>query len=112
MVERAVRFQRRHMASTGRTEQIADMLQHFHAGDSSDREEVIVTVRTRVAQFVDTEDYDDASVTELWELYVAHVSQLRAICADHSLSHTRSAMLTEEEVMVSLERRVAMKDGY
>lgn len=101
VVERAARFQRRHMPDTDHDGQLADVLEEMHTDNEDADEEVMAAVRDRVSEFVDTRDYDDATITGIWELYNTYVSQLRAICADHTLSNSRSAMLTEEEAAVS-----------
>ncbi|KAI0335366.1 RdRP-domain-containing protein [Cubamyces sp. BRFM 1775] len=44
--------------------------------------------------------YDDAAVTSVWELFQAYASRLRAICADHTLSNSRTTMLSEEEAVM------------
>ncbi|KAH9944464.1 RNA dependent RNA polymerase-domain-containing protein [Epithele typhae] len=68
--------------------------------EDSDVDEVEVAVRQRVDEFIYTEDRDDAAVEDIWKLYVSFTSQLRTICADHTLSNDRSRMLTEEEAAV------------
>ncbi|KAI0757093.1 RdRP-domain-containing protein [Daedaleopsis nitida] len=100
MVERVVRLQRRHLPDAKHDERVADMLNHFHAEAPSVDDDVVYAVQERVADFIATDDYDDETIISIWELYNTYVSQLRAICADHTLSHTRSAMLTEEEAVV------------
>ncbi len=99
VVQRAARFQRRHMPDTDQDGQLADVLALIYA-DEEDADDVAGAVRDRVAEFIHTNEYDDATITDIWELYNTYVSQLRAICADNTLSHSRSAMLTEEEAVV------------
>ncbi|KAI0651763.1 RdRP-domain-containing protein [Trametes meyenii] len=71
----------------------------FRASQPSRRgNAVFEAVRGRVAGFIRPNDFDDATVTSIWELYCTYASRLRAICADHTLS--RSAILTEEEAVV------------
>ncbi|KAI0724458.1 RdRP-domain-containing protein [Cerioporus squamosus] len=100
VVERAARFQRRHMPGTDQAGQLADVLDQMYADDEEADDEVAGSVRDRVAEFIHTDDYDNATITNLWGLYNTYVSELRAICADHTLSHSRSAMLTEEEAVI------------
>jgi RNA-dependent RNA polymerase len=54
----------------------------------------------RVAGFIPLGRHDDDLVAEIWELYCNYASQLQTLCADHTLSHERNAMLTEEEAVV------------
>jgi hypothetical protein len=35
-----------------------------------------------------------------WEIFSRYVSELRNICASHTLSHSKSAMLTKEEAII------------
>lgn len=44
--------------------------------------------------------HEDDLVAELWELFENYKSQLQTICADHTLSNAKNAMLTEEEAVV------------
>lgn len=89
------------MPDANHDEQVNDMLDHFYADEPTAENGVTNAVQDRVADFIQTDDYDDDTIIGIWELYNTYVSQLRAICADHTLSHTRSAMLTEEEAVVS-----------
>ncbi|RPD82652.1 RdRP-domain-containing protein [Lentinus tigrinus ALCF2SS1-7] len=99
VVERAANFQRRHMPGTDHESQLAEVLDQMYADDEAEDDEAMAAVRDRVGEFVETSDYNDTTIAEIWELYNTYVSQLRAICADHTLSHSRSAMLTEEEAV-------------
>ncbi len=102
IAERTVHFQHRHMPGVNHEEQVADVLNHFYAVEPYRQTEVTDAVEDHVAEYIHIGDeYDDATIVGIWELYNTYVSQLRAICADHTLSHTRSAMLTEEEAVVS-----------
>ena len=99
-VQRAARFQRRHMRHADQDE-YANILELFdEEADMEDR--IAVAVQERVSEFISTDEYDDDLISRIWDLYKSYTSQLRAICADHTLEHRRSAMLTEEEVVVSL----------
>ena len=100
VVQRAARFQHRHMPGIDHEGQLAEVLDQMH-GDEDLNDDVVATVRDRVAEFIDPSDYDSATITGIWELYNTYVSNLRALCPDHTLSHSRSAMLTEEEAVVS-----------
>ncbi|OBZ79741.1 putative RNA-dependent RNA polymerase 1 [Grifola frondosa] len=79
---------------------IEDVLHEFYSDGPRQDDEVLLAVQHRVSEFISTDDYDDDTITGIWELYQSYVSRLRAICADHTLSHSRSAMLTEEEAVI------------
>lgn len=57
-------------------------------------------IEERVAEFTDTRDIQEQDIEHASELFGKYVSELRTICASHTLSSARSAMLTEEEAMV------------
>ena len=96
--QRAVRFQRRHM---DHEDQLADIQSQF-AYTKVPRENVVAqAVQRRVSEFIDTDTYDNKTIKDIWEMYNSYISQLRAICADFTLAPSRSAMLSEEEVVVS-----------
>jgi RNA-dependent RNA polymerase len=63
-----------------------------------DRDTLYLTVEERVQEFgIDTE----ANISEdTREIFGRYVSELRNICASHTLSHSKSAMLTEEEAII------------
>ena len=82
-------------------DEYANILELFdEEADMEDR--IAVAVQERVSEFISTDEYDDDLISRIWDLYKSYTSQLRAICADHTLEHRRSTMLTEEEVVVSL----------
>ena len=95
------RVQRQHLRS-GEGDTIAAFLQQFRRRESDmDDDEVYVAVRDHVSGYISAQaPYDDAAVTNAWELFQAYASRLRAICADHTLSNSRTTMLSEEEAVV------------
>ncbi|CDO72330.1 hypothetical protein BN946_scf184977.g27 [Trametes cinnabarina] len=98
-VNRVERFQRRHMG--GDTEgTAAEFFARFQQGDQREPGHVFLTVQDRVADLIDPADYNLETVTAVWELYKTYISRLRGICADHTLSNSRTSMLTEEEAVV------------
>lgn len=99
-VDRAARYQLRHMRQAGQ-DFLPTILAQFRTNGSSEEDVVFDAVRHHVAGFIDPRSYDRATVTSIWELYNSYVSRLRAICADHALENSRTAMLTEEEAVVS-----------
>ncbi|KAF9821946.1 hypothetical protein IEO21_00376 [Rhodonia placenta] len=75
-VTRASRFQRRNLED-GHELTLADILDGFQE-----------------------DNVDEDVISRLWELFEYYSSRLRTICADHTLSDSRSAMLTEEEAVI------------
>ncbi|KAK7693714.1 hypothetical protein QCA50_003286 [Cerrena zonata] len=59
---------------------------------------VYTRVKEIIAHAADQPDVD--IIFELWDLLQQYTSQIQSICADHTLSHARNALLTEEEVTV------------
>ncbi|KAJ8482744.1 hypothetical protein ONZ51_g5138 [Trametes cubensis] len=95
------RVQRQHLRS-GEGDTIAAFLQQLRRRESDmDDDEVYVAVRDHVSGYISAQaPYDDAAVTNAWELFQAYASRLRAICADHTLSNSRTTMLSEEEAVI------------
>ncbi len=105
-VDRAARYQIRHMRQDGQ-DVLPTILAQFRANRFGEEDEVFNAVRDHIAGFIYSGSYDQATVTSTWELYNSYVSRLRAICADHALENSRTAMLTEEEAVVSTCSRVS-----
>ena len=78
-------------------EQVIDA---FHRLINYEDDSVPMVVAERVSQFIGLGRHEDDLVAEVWELYVGYVSELTAICVDHTLSYAKNAMLTEEEVVI------------
>ncbi|KAI9062979.1 RdRP-domain-containing protein [Trametes sanguinea] len=93
------RFQRRHLGADSEST-AAEFFARFQSADDRQASEIFIVVQERVEEFIDPAAYDQAAVTANWELYRTYVSRLRAICADHTLSNSRTAMLTEEEAVI------------
>lgn len=110
IVQRAGRSQRRRMRKPGNQhDHPPDILEQFYDEPLVDNE-VGIVIQQRIADFIDPDDYDDDFICHIWDLYNSYASQLRAICADHTLEHKRAGMLTEEEAVVwSLFARVLPK---
>lgn len=98
IVQRVGRSQRRRMRKENQPDQRADVLEQFYNEPLND--DVGIVIQQRVAEFIDPDEYDDGFIWQVWELYSSYASRLRAICADHTLEHKRTAMLTEEEAVV------------
>lgn len=73
---------------------------NFHAAEPVEEDELTLAVFERVSAFIAVGRHEDAVIIELWELFQQYASQLQSVCADHTLSSAKGAMLTEEEVVV------------
>ncbi|KAI0936237.1 hypothetical protein AcV5_004426 [Taiwanofungus camphoratus] len=95
------RFQRRQTAD-GNDLTFDDIIRDFYSSEPRADDNVRLVVQHRISEFIAIreEDVDRSVILGLWELFGSYVSQLRAICADHTLSHTRAAILTEEEAVI------------
>lgn len=93
------RRQRRRL-NEGQEYTINEVLHDFSQDVYADEDPVNISLLERVAGFIPIGKHDEGVVAEIWELYRNYVSQLQTICADHTLSHERGAMLTEEEAIV------------
>ncbi|TBU35150.1 RdRP-domain-containing protein [Dichomitus squalens] len=98
-VQRVARRQRRHMHNANQDDEYADVLELLHDETPMD-DRTAVAVQERISEFISPDEYDGDFIRRIWDLYKSYTSQLRAICADHTLEHKRSAMLTEEEVVI------------
>ncbi|KAI0778083.1 RdRP-domain-containing protein [Trametes elegans] len=96
--KRVARKQRRHMQNGAATAE--DIWARFNTDEPDEDAVVVQTVRHRVEEFINPKQYDKATVTGMYHLYSTYVSRLRAICASHTLSNLRTAMLTEAEAVV------------
>lgn len=104
IAQRAGREQRHHIQDADRDVQVADILDQFYQEPPYGTGSVEEVVEDRVSEFMRTDENDDDTIIEMWELYNSYTAQLRVLCADHTLSHLRSSMLTEEEAVVSRGR--------
>lgn len=101
-VTRASRFQRRNLED-GHELTLADILDGFRTPEPHHDNGVQLTVKHRVSEFIilpEEDNVDEDVISRLWELFEYYSSRLRTICADHTLSDSRSAMLTEEEAVI------------
>lgn len=90
-------------AKRNRAEEDSDLIEkftHFDL-DSARDDPVFDAVEYRVQDFIDTygpwETDDTALINQLFERYT---SELQGICAANTLSHARSALLSEEEAVI------------
>jgi len=81
-------------------EGLQDSLGNFNLADARE-DDLFSVVENHVQEFIDTNwtrDEDEAaSVSQLFDRYAL---ELHGICASSSLSHTRSALISEEEAIV------------
>lgn len=100
-VREAQRRQRRNLRQDGEEgyTTVEDILQSFTRDDPQDNT-AYETVFEHVSGFITLGQHEDDLVAEMWELLENYKSQLQTICADHTLSYVKDAMLTEEEAVV------------
>lgn len=80
---------------------LEELLNNFHLDQTRGHTDGMRDlIEDRVSQFIDTQDIIDQEVEYVSELFCRYTSELRTICASHTLSSARAAMLTEEEAMV------------
>ena len=93
--------QKKKRSKEGHEFTLEEILADFHM-DDTDREEdtVRMTVERQVQRFVDTHPLDEETINYASQLFNRYASELRTICATHTLTYSRSAMLTEEEAMI------------
>ncbi|TFY54171.1 hypothetical protein EVJ58_g9015 [Rhodofomes roseus] len=59
---------------------------------------VVAEVRRHLP--VGRDDFDESLASKCWNLFTVYASRLRGTCASHTVSASRSAMLSEEEVVI------------
>ncbi|PCH36046.1 hypothetical protein WOLCODRAFT_91813 [Wolfiporia cocos MD-104 SS10] len=83
---------------------LVDVLTRYRTGAEVDHGgQVYIVVKRLIAEVInlpETTTVADTAITRLWELFESYASRLRTICADHTLSHSRTPMLTEEEAVL------------
>ncbi|KAH9829378.1 RNA dependent RNA polymerase-domain-containing protein [Rhodofomes roseus] len=62
--------------------------------------DVLADVRTKPHLPVGRDDFDESLASKCWNLFTVYASRLRGTCASHTVSASRSAMLSEEEVVI------------
>ncbi|KZT06877.1 RdRP-domain-containing protein [Laetiporus sulphureus 93-53] len=99
---KASRAQRRHLKD-GQEFDLADIVQEFQSYEPREDNYVQLTVEHRISEYIpipEDVDVEESLIETMWELFRSYSAQLRTICADHTLSYSRDAMLTEEEAVV------------
>jgi len=61
---------------------------------------VRMAVEDRVQFFIDTRPLDEDAINYASQLFNRYASELRTICTTHTLTYSRSSMLTEEEAVM------------
>jgi RNA-dependent RNA polymerase len=61
---------------------------------------IIKAVRVAVSKFIDPWRHSKKAIEEIWKIFQEFAYELRTICASHTISSGRLAMLTEEEALV------------
>jgi len=96
-VERVSRLQRRQLRAEDE-DSVVDRLEGLILADVTD--EIYDAVYDRVTEFIGEPTVDDDYLPHASRLFDKYASQLRTISATQTLSYSRNAMLTEEEVVV------------
>jgi len=81
-------------------EDVVDGLSNFSLAEARNHDPLFAAVEDRVNEFIDTdirEEEDEVSVSEWFSRYT---SELHGICASNTLSHARTAQLSEEEAII------------
>jgi RNA-dependent RNA polymerase len=70
--------------------------------EGADEDPVAIVLRARISEYLEMDDTeDDTMLASVGDLFEKYTSELRYICATHSLAQRRKGVpLTEEEVMV------------
>ena len=100
-VKRTARNQKKHL-NEGHESTLEEILADFHLDHDTDQKEdfVRMAVKERVQGFIQTRPLDKEAISDVSQLFYRYASELQTICATHTLSHARSALLTEEEAII------------
>lgn len=81
-------------------EGLEDALSDLNLADARE-DDLFSILETHVQEFIDTDwDRDEDEVASVEQLFTRYASEMHGICASSSLSHTRSALISEEEAIV------------
>jgi len=81
-------------------EDLEDTFSNFNLADARE-DDLFSVVEDHVQEFIDTgRTRDEADVAFILQLFTRYASELRGICASSSLSHARSARISEEEAII------------
>ncbi len=93
------RAQRRNLQENSELPSLEEILRSFVEDDPDDNP-LYEAVLEHVSGYINLGHHDEGLVAEMWELFENYRSELQTICADHTLSNAKNAMLTEEEAVV------------
>ena len=80
---------------------LEEVLADFRLDDTNREEDVVrMAVEDRIQLFIDTRPLDEDTIDYASQLFNRYASELRTLCATHTLTYSRSSMLTEEEAMI------------
>lgn len=65
-----------------------------------DEVELVVKSHIQRSDYISLASANTHGVQKAYDLFTTYASQLRTVCISHTLSHERTAMLTEQEVVV------------
>jgi RNA-dependent RNA polymerase len=98
--DRARRSQKK-QPKEGHEFSLEEVLAAFHLDDTNKEEDVVrMAVEDRVQFFIDTRPLDEDAINYASQLFNRYASELRTICTTHTLTYSRSSMLTEEEAVM------------
>lgn len=63
-------------------------------------DQIDVAVYNRITEFIDPRDVDSDHRALAFKIFDKYIAEFKAVCAAHTLSYRRDAMLTEEEAVV------------
>ncbi|KAJ7225794.1 RNA-directed RNA polymerase 2 [Mycena pura] len=75
---------------------LADTLDEFDFEDDP----MVLAIQTRVARFIPPDGRPPDVVEYIAQIFGRYSSELQSICVGHTLSHSRTALLSEEEAVV------------
>jgi RNA-dependent RNA polymerase len=100
-VQKAKRRQRRTL-NEGEERSLEELMEDMSFTESGSRDQLTLTIEHHIQQsdYISMERPQPIEVQQAQILFENYASQLRHVCMALSLSQTRLAMLTEQEVMV------------
>ncbi|KAF9650744.1 RdRP-domain-containing protein [Thelephora ganbajun] len=99
IAQRVGRAQRRKLHEDGEEGGDDRLLAQFGRMSLRDDDQVDVAVYSRITEFVDG-DVDPDHRARAFSLFDRYTAELKMVCAAHTISYRRDAMLTEEEAVV------------
>ncbi|KAJ7630644.1 RNA-directed RNA polymerase 2 [Roridomyces roridus] len=78
-------------------DELTNSLDHFNMSDDNP---ILVAIEDRISVYTDTEEKPPETMEYIARIFSRYVSEMQAICVSHSLSHSKNALLSEEEATV------------